>query len=194
MKLGLVFLLFLVYYLLPAECSIGETDVVRVFDPSVRMPRERLRALLRKADLISAGFTKTVETQVVTDEDGKKVTKEVTYYSVKDSCSNVSYWEGIIRERLPTFSEALTRKVIREVDQRTDGRATEYCRFGLEIHFKLCGHVEKPRKREKRFLWGRRRRRSPPPPPRPSLTCVGTCVCCNVCGRVDIGYRRYVTG
>ena len=145
------------------------------------MPRERLRALLRKADLVSAGFTKTVETQIVTDEDGKKVTKDVTYYSVKDSCSNVSYWEGIIHERLPSFSEALTRKVISEVDQRTRGRATEYCRFGLEIHFNLCGHVEKLKKREKRY-W--------PQPPRfpPSQSCLGHCSCCTVCGRIDIGY------
>ena len=156
------------------------------------MPPARLRALLKKADLVSAGFTKTEESQIVTGEDGKKVTKEVTYYTVKDSCSNVSYWEGIIHERLPTFSEALTSKVIKEVDQRIGGRATEYCRFGIEIHFRLCGHVEKPKKREKRF-WRRRRRRSPPPrpPPRPSQdkSCNGYCACCETCGKVQIKYR-----
>jgi hypothetical protein len=147
------------------------------------MPRERLRALLKKADLVSACFTKTEETQIVTGDDGKKVTKEVTYYTVRDSCSNISYWEEIIRERLPMFSEALTRKVVREVERRTDGRATEYCRFGIEIHFKLCGHVEK--KRVKRALWGRRRRRSPPPPP---TNCTGYCACCNICGKATIKY------
>ena len=103
---------------------------------------------MAKADLVSAGFTKTKETQIVTGEDGKKMTKEVTYYTVQDACSNVSYWEEIIHDRLPTFSERLTRKVIDEVEERIGNRATEYCQFGLEIHFQLRGHTEKkPAKR-----------------------------------------------
>ena len=139
------------------------------------MPRAQLRALLAKADLVSAGFTKTEETQIVTGENGKKITKEVTYYTVQDACSNVSYWEKIIRDRLPTFSEKLTRKVIDEVEERIGNRATEYCQFGLEIHFKLCGHVEKEKEKPaKRGLIDR--------------ICDGPCACCICCGRVEIEY------
>jgi hypothetical protein len=149
------------------------------------MSRARLRALLAKADLVSAGFTKTEETQIVTGENGKNITKEVTYYTVQDVCSNVSYWEEIIHDRLPTFSEKLTRKVIDEVEKRIGNRATEYCQFGLEVHFKLCSHAEKyshaenrKKKRAKRAWWSR----SPPP------SCHGTCACCGVCGKAKIKY------
>ncbi|CAB4029852.1 Hypothetical predicted protein [Paramuricea clavata] len=157
-----------------------ESDVVRVFNPSVRMSRVQLRALLAKADLVSAGFTKTEETQIVTGENGEKITKEVTYYTVQDACSNVSYWEEIIRDRLPTFSAKLTRKVIDEVEERISNRATEYCRFGLEIHFQLCSHAEK-KKPAKRVL--RRGPRLPPPiqtqpAPAPPTTCTHICIFC----------------
>jgi hypothetical protein len=173
------------------------------------MPRAQLRALLAKADLVSAGFTKTEETQIVTGENGEKITKEVTYYTVQDACSNVSYWEEIIRDRLPTFSAKLTRKVIDEVEERIGNRATEYCQFGLEIHFQLCSHAEKNRHAEKNSHaekekkkpvkrgWGRRRRRrTPPPPPPPPPTpppspprkCNGYCACCHVCGKAKIKY------
>jgi hypothetical protein len=123
------------------------------------MPRAKLRALLKKADLESAGFTKTEETQIVTGEDGVKRKKEVTYYTVRDSCSNVSYWEEIIGDRLPTFSKALTKKVINEEEERIGNRATEHCEFGLEIHFKLCGHAEEEKTETEKRLWGGRRRR-----------------------------------
>jgi hypothetical protein len=139
------------------------------------MPRAQLRALLAKADLVSAGFTKTEETQiVVTGENGKKITKEVTYYTVQDACSNVSYWEKIIHDRLPTFSAKLTRKVIDEVEERIGNRATEYCRFGLEIHFQLCSHAEK--EKEKSAKRGN------------DLLCDGPCACCICCGKVEIKY------
>jgi hypothetical protein len=155
------------------------------------MPRAQLRALLAKADLVSAGFTKNEETQIVTGEDGKKVTKEVTYYTVQDACSNVSYWEEIIRDRLPTLSAKLTRKVIDEVEERIGNRATAYCQFGLEIHFQLCSHAEKEKEKPaKRGFWRRRRRRSPPsprpvPPPAP---CQGPCACCLFCQKATIKY------
>ncbi|CAB4014204.1 Hypothetical predicted protein [Paramuricea clavata] len=188
MKLGAVLILALVYIFSPAESSVGESDVVRIFDPSLRMPRAQLKALLAKADLVSAGFTKTKETQIVTGEDGKKVTKEVTYYTVQDACSNVSYWEEIIRDRLPTLSAKLTKKVIDEVEKRISNRATEYCQFGLEIHFELCGHTEKKEKPAKRgFLWRRRRRRNPPPP-RTTNICIGPCSCCSYCESATIKY------
>jgi hypothetical protein len=131
---------------------------------------------LAKADLASAGFTKTKETQIITGEDGKKVTKEVTYYTVQDACSNVSYWEKIIHDRLPTFSEKLTRKVIDEVEKRIGNRATEYCQFGLEVHFKLCSHAEKekeiPAKRGLFII----------------INCNGPCACCLWCGKAKIQY------
>ena len=123
------------------------------------MSREQLRALLASADLESAGFTKTEETQIVTCEDGVKGKKEVTYYTVRDSCSNVSYWEEIVQDRLPTFSKALTKKVVEEEEERIGNRATEYCEFGLEIHFKLCRHAEEEKTETEKRFWGRRRRR-----------------------------------
>ena len=157
------------------------------------MPRAQLRALLKKADLESAGFTKTEETQIVTGEDGVKRKKEVTYYTVRDSCSNVSYWEEIIRDRLPMFSKKLTKKVVDEVEDRIGNRATVFCKFGLEIHFQLCSHaVEEKPKKEKRLFWGRRRRRrrrwNPPPPRPPTKICIGDCACCNVCVKTEIDY------
>ena len=137
------------------------------------MPRAQLKALLAKADLVSAGFTKTEEIQiVVTGENGKKVKKD---YTVQDACSNVSYWEKIIHDRLPTFSEKLTRKVIDEVKERIGNRATEYCQFGLEIHFKLCSHAEKEKEKPaKRGLTAR--------------ICDGRCSCCIYCGKAKIQY------
>ncbi|CAB4045605.1 Hypothetical predicted protein, partial [Paramuricea clavata] len=109
-----------------AESSIGETDVIRVFDPKVKLPLPETRALLTKADLVSAGFTKTEETQIVTGENGKKRKKLVISYIVQDACSNVTFWEEKLRTRLPIFSKSLTRKVIDEVEERIDNRTTEY--------------------------------------------------------------------
>ena len=152
------------------------------------MPRAKLRALLKKADLESAGFTKTEETQIVTGEDGVKRKKEVTYYTVRDFCSNVSHWEEIIRDRLPMFSKKLTKKVVGEVQERIGNRATEYCEFGLEIHFQLCSHPEKEETKTVKRGWGRRRRRRNPPPPSTNNRCVGYCACRRMCGKATIKY------
>ena len=94
------------FYFFETESSIGETDVIRVFDPKVKLPHSEMRALLAKADLVSAGFTKTEETQIITGEDGKKRKKLVISYTVHDACSNVTFWEGKRRARLPIFSKS----------------------------------------------------------------------------------------
>ena len=139
------------------------------------MSPSKMRALLKKADLESAGFTKTEETQIVTGEDGVKRKKKVTYYTVQDSCSNVSYWEEIIRDRLPMFSKKLTKKVVEEVEERIGNRATEYCRFGIEIHFHDCSQAKKEYEKARRALMT-------------PTCCRPRCCCCEGCGKTEIRY------
>ena len=157
--------------------SIAESDVIRLSDPNAKLPHSEMRALLAKADLVSAGFTRTEETQIIMGEDGKKQKKAIIYYTVQDSCSNVSYWEEIIRARLPTFSKALTSKVVNEVGVRTGNRATEYCRFGIEVHYNICSQAEKFKEKAKRELKRVYKDRAP------CLNgqCCCKCCCCKCC-------------
>ena len=84
-----------------SDASTGETDSIRVFNPKMRMAPDKLKDILSKAQLELAGFTKTEETRQDTDENGKTIVKKITYYIVKDDCSESSKWDRILRERLP---------------------------------------------------------------------------------------------
>jgi hypothetical protein len=153
-----------------------------------------MRALLAKADLVSAGFTKTEETQIITGEDGKKRKKLVISYTVQDACSNVTFWEEKLRARLSVFSKRLTKKVIDEVEKRIDDRTTEYCRFGIEIHFNPCNHVEKEKaNRSRRSMVSRMLQLRDESVKSPSCTCsccckCKPCCCCSGCGKTEIKY------
>ncbi len=70
----------------------AESDMVRVFDDKLDLTDTEMQRYLKQADLESYGFEKTVETSTVTDEYGKKVTKQTIYYKVVDYCSNVKKW------------------------------------------------------------------------------------------------------
>ena len=84
-----------------SDASTAETDVIRVFNPKMRMQPKKLKEILSKAQLELAGFTKTEETRSDTDKNGKTIVKKITYYIVKDDCSKRSKWDKILRERLP---------------------------------------------------------------------------------------------
>ena len=86
------------------------------------------------------------------------------------------------------YGSDMEKKMAEELQARINNRETEYCRFGLEIHFNMCGESKQSRPKRSPF-WRRRRRRSPPPPPRPSNYCNGYCACnCNFCGITGIIY------
>lgn len=84
-----------------SDAFIGESDVIRIFNPKVKITPEKLKDILAKAQLELAGFAKYEETSYVTDENGKGIVKKITYYIVQDECSERSKWERILRERLP---------------------------------------------------------------------------------------------
>ena len=84
-----------------SDASTGESDVIRVFNPKMRMTPEKLKYILSKAKLELAGFNKSEKTRYETDENGKRIVKKITYYIVQDDCSQSSKWDSILRERLP---------------------------------------------------------------------------------------------
>lgn len=153
-----------------ADASTGESDVIRVFNPNMKMTPERLKYFLDKAKLEDAGFSRSEETRYETDDKGKKNVKRTTYYMVQDDCSKSEKWMTILSERLPkqVYGPELKQKMEEEIEQRIDGRETEYCRFGLEIHLHICGENEErsPTTRVRRAMYD----------------CDGYCACCGVCG------------
>ena len=120
--------------------EVAETDVVRVFDPKKQLSEEAIMKILKEADLEQAGFKKTVEISIVTDENGKKTTKKTIHYMVQDLCSRAGFWEGVLEQRLPDYllSSKLGSTFVREIQSRIKGRKTKYCKIGLEIHPNQC--------------------------------------------------------
>ena len=67
--------------------DVAESDVVRVFNPKLQLSEEELLKILKEAKLEEAGFEKTVEISIETDENGKKTEKKTIHYMVQDLCS-----------------------------------------------------------------------------------------------------------
>ena len=124
--------------LLPADVS--ENDVVRLFNPKLDLSEKELTKILKEAKLEEAGFKRTVESSTVTDENGKKTEKKTIYYMVKDHCTKVGFWEGVLEQRLPDdfLSSKIGSTLVREIESRIQGRSPKYCMIGLEIHVNRC--------------------------------------------------------
>ena len=124
--------------LLPADVS--ENDVVRLFNPKLDLSEKELTKILKEAKLEEAGFKRTVESSTVTDENGKKTEKKTIYYMVKDDCTKVGFWEGVLEQRLPDdfLSSKIGSTLVREIESRIQGRSAKYCMIGLEIHVNRC--------------------------------------------------------
>ena len=135
MKFGIVVLVVLVVCLSPSVHG-AENDVVRVFDPNLRMTKEEMQEYLKQADLERYGFMKTVEKTTTTDENGKVTVKKTIYYKVTDHCSRVMFWESVLEQRMPKKlpGSKIFSTVGKEVRSRIDGRKTKRCTVGLEIH------------------------------------------------------------
>ncbi len=118
----------------------AESDMVRVFDDKLDLTDTEMQRYLKQADLESYGFEKTVETSTVTDEYGKKVTKQTIYYKVVDYCSNVKKWERVLEQRLPGKLKTMDifSKIVKEVQSRIAGRKTKRCTVILEVHPGQC--------------------------------------------------------
>ena len=110
--------------------------MVRVFDPQLKLSKEAMLEILKNAQLEEVGFKKSEESAIETDENGESKEKKTIHYMVKDDCSKVAFWEGVLEQRLP--SNFLTSNIgstfVREIQSRIKGRGTKYCNIGLEIH------------------------------------------------------------
>jgi hypothetical protein len=118
----------------------AESDVIRVFDDKLRLTDEEMQGYLKQADLERYGFKKTVENGKTTDENGKTTTKKTIYYMVTDDCSKITFWEGILEQRLPKklMNSQIFSTTVKEVESRISGRKTKSCTVGLEIHPGRC--------------------------------------------------------
>ena len=95
----------------------AESDVVRVFDDKLRLTDEEMAEYLKQADLERYGFTKTVQSSIETDENGKTTKKKTIYYKVTDDCSRVAFWESVLEQRMPEELQAskLSSTIVKEV-------------------------------------------------------------------------------
>ena len=81
-------------FLLFMPADIAESDVVRVFNPELKLSEKELLKILAEANLEEAGFKRTMESSFVTDENGQKTEKKTIYFMVKDECSKVGFWKA----------------------------------------------------------------------------------------------------
>ena len=125
---------------MPAE--VGESDEVRVFNPKLNLTDEALLEILEKANLEEAGFEKTVERAIETDENGKTKEKKTIRYMRKVKCSEAAFWVAVLKQRLPhpIWSSSLGSKLRREIQSRIKNRTTKYCRVGFEMLLNPRGH------------------------------------------------------
>ena len=147
-------------FLLFMPADIAESDVVRVFNPELKLSEKELLKILAEANLEEAGFKRTMESSFVTDENGQKTEKKTIYFMVKDECSKVGFWEGVLEQRLPVdfLSSKIGSTLVREIQSRIQGRSPKFCMIGLEIHLSQCRSTDSKRsshlsKRKARCWW-----------------------------------------
>ena len=119
----------------------AETDVLRIFDPNLKMTNKQLMEVLAKANLTAYGFEMTKETAIETDENGKKTLKITIRYMVTDACSMAEFWLKLLKQRIPGLDSnglKLGKTFVREIKTRVNNRGTKYCKIGLEIHLSRC--------------------------------------------------------
>ena len=109
---------------------------MRIFDENLHMTEQEMKQYLKKAQLEKYGFVRSEENSTEIDEDGKKIEKKTIHYMATGDCSRVPILERILEQRLPEKMRRadIFSKTVKEVQRRINGRKTEACKVGLELH------------------------------------------------------------
>lgn len=109
---------------------------------------------LKKAHLEELGFKKILKRTVETDEHGRTTVKKVVRYVVQDDCSNATFWEEKLRERLPkkVIPDWIVEKILHDLEERIVNYTPKYCDIGFDLPHYECSTVPSCyRKRAIRF-------------------------------------------